>query len=83
VLLGTPVKFTQRALEQRLGGLIHDMDMAGRVNRLPERAPAFNLEANASNLAFLFSTLEQPPEQPVLPQKGSRTACIFSLAVAV
>ncbi|KAJ6516375.1 hypothetical protein C8R45DRAFT_1087453 [Mycena sanguinolenta] len=31
-ILGTVVLFTQRPLEQRTGGLIHDFDMAGRLS---------------------------------------------------
>ncbi|KAJ7668282.1 hypothetical protein B0H14DRAFT_3538962 [Mycena olivaceomarginata] len=37
-ILGTSVAFTQRTLEQRIGGLIHDFDMAGRAHPPPEMA---------------------------------------------
>ncbi|KAF7326648.1 Other/FunK1 protein kinase [Mycena venus] len=73
-LIGTPVVFAQRALEQRMGGLIHDMDMAGRVHRLPEKAPT-GFKSNTNLLVTLINTPGQPegPAQPVRPQKGFRT----------
>ncbi|KAJ7764535.1 hypothetical protein DFH07DRAFT_377141 [Mycena maculata] len=72
-LIGTPVVFTQRALEQRMGGLIHDMDMAGRVHRLPEKGPT-DSKSNANLLAMLINTPRQPerPAPPVGPQKVFR-----------
>ncbi|KAJ7217223.1 hypothetical protein GGX14DRAFT_602654 [Mycena pura] len=38
-IIGTPVVFQQRELEHRMGGLIHDMDMAGHLYHPPEKAP--------------------------------------------
>ncbi|KAJ7368878.1 hypothetical protein DFH08DRAFT_832529 [Mycena albidolilacea] len=83
-LIGTPVVFTQRALEHQMGGLIHDMDMAGRVHRLPEKAPT-DSESNADLLAMLINTPRQPerPAQPVGPQKGFRTGTPPFMAIGL
>ncbi|KAJ7118995.1 hypothetical protein C8R44DRAFT_878518 [Mycena epipterygia] len=83
-LIGTPVAFTQRALEQRMGGLIHDMDMAGRVHH-PEKAPTGDSKSNTHLLAMLLNTPEQPQRvaQPVGPQKGFRTGTPPFMAIGL
>ncbi|KAJ6590970.1 hypothetical protein DFH09DRAFT_1273676 [Mycena vulgaris] len=80
-LLGNPVVFTQRALEQRVGGLIHDMDMAGRMHRLPEKAPTDKTDL----LKMLINTPGKPerPAQPVGPQKGFRTGTPPFMAIGL
>jgi len=57
-----------------MGGLIHDMDMAGRVHRLLETAPTDNFKPKANLRAKLIKTPGKPerPAQPVGPQKGFR-----------
>ncbi|KAJ7834657.1 hypothetical protein B0H14DRAFT_3709268 [Mycena olivaceomarginata] len=67
-LLRVSVSFTQRPLEQRMGGLIHDMDMAGRLHRLPEQSPA-DSTSTADLLAMLLDTPGPPAraEQPETP----------------
>ncbi|KAJ7660052.1 hypothetical protein B0H17DRAFT_1337395 [Mycena rosella] len=84
-LIGTPVAFTQRPLEQRMGGLIHDMDMAGRVHHLPEKAPIDDSESNDSELLAMLIDAEQPerPAQPVGPKKGFRTGTPPFMAIGL
>ncbi|KAJ7863197.1 hypothetical protein B0H13DRAFT_2070959 [Mycena leptocephala] len=77
VILGTSVTFTQRTLEQRIGGLLHDLDMAGRAHPPPEMATG-DSGSKADQLAALLETNEQaehpaPPVQPGVPRKGFRT----------
>ncbi|KAJ6584948.1 hypothetical protein B0H19DRAFT_1059269 [Mycena capillaripes] len=84
-LLGSLVTFTQRPLEQRMGGLIHDLDMAGRVHHLPEKSPTDDSKSNANLLEELFKTAAQPeqPAQSVGLQKEFRTlhSLLFVMAL--
>ncbi|KAJ6541589.1 hypothetical protein B0H19DRAFT_318171 [Mycena capillaripes] len=84
-LIGAPVAFTQRALEQRMGGLIHDMDMAGRVPRLPEKPPTDGSKSYAKLRAVLIKTPVQPerPAQSVGPQKGFRMGTLPFMAISI
>ncbi|KAJ7877532.1 hypothetical protein B0H14DRAFT_2567650 [Mycena olivaceomarginata] len=83
-LLRVPVSFTQRPLEQRMGGLIHDMDMAGRLHRLPEQSPA-DSTSTADLLAMLLDTPGPPAraEQLVGHQKGFRTGTPPFMAIGL
>ncbi|KAJ7498626.1 hypothetical protein FB451DRAFT_1202557 [Mycena latifolia] len=80
-LVGTRAVFTHRALEQRIGGLLHDLDMAGRLHRLPE--------ANDSPddlVADMMNTPEQtqhPTEQAFVPQRGLRTGTPPFMAIGL
>jgi hypothetical protein len=67
-----------------MGGLIHDMDMAGRLHRLPEQYPPDEPTSTADLLAMLLDTPGPLAcaEQPVGHQKGFRTVLIFSSPVA-
>ncbi|KAJ7773469.1 hypothetical protein B0H16DRAFT_1880878 [Mycena metata] len=76
-LLGTPVAFTQRALEQRMGGLIHDMDMAGRVHHPPKKA-----RTEAFSDADFFKMLISAPAKPVRPV-GIRTGTPPFMAIGL
>ncbi|KAJ7715300.1 hypothetical protein DFH07DRAFT_1015372 [Mycena maculata] len=83
-LLRVPVSFTQRPLEQRMGGLIHDMDMAGRLHRRPEQSSADD-STSADLLAMLLDTPGPPAraEQPVEQQKGFRTGTPPFMAIGL
>ncbi|KAJ7683973.1 hypothetical protein B0H17DRAFT_1073148 [Mycena rosella] len=75
-ILGSSVAFTQRPLEQRIGGLIHDMDMAGRAHPPPKKTTG-DFGSEADLLAALLKTNKQaehpaPPAQLGGPRKGFR-----------
>ncbi|KAJ7658000.1 hypothetical protein B0H14DRAFT_3704418 [Mycena olivaceomarginata] len=84
-LLRVPVSFTQNPLEQRMGGLIHDMGMAGRLHRLPEQSSADDYTSTADLLAMLLDTPGPPAraEQPVGQQKGFRTGTPPFMAIGL
>ncbi|KAJ7714674.1 hypothetical protein B0H14DRAFT_3522930 [Mycena olivaceomarginata] len=76
-ILGTSVAFTQRTLEQRIGRLIHDFDMAGRAHPPPEMATGES-GSEADLLTALLKTNKQAERpassaQPGGPRKGFRT----------
>ncbi|KAJ7873660.1 hypothetical protein B0H14DRAFT_2719497 [Mycena olivaceomarginata] len=76
-ILGTSVAFTQRTLEQRIGGLIHDFDMASRAHPPPEMATGES-GSEADLLTALLKTNKQAERpassaQPGGPRKGFRT----------
>ncbi|KAJ7760514.1 hypothetical protein B0H16DRAFT_1532544 [Mycena metata] len=74
-ILGTSVNFTQRALEERIGGLIHDLDMAGRAHPSPDMATG-DSGSEVDLLALLETNTEAEhpaPAQPGGPRKGFRT----------
>ncbi|KAJ7231681.1 hypothetical protein B0H12DRAFT_1146338 [Mycena haematopus] len=69
-ILGTSIAFTQRTLEERHGGLLHDLDMAGRAHPPPpENSDGLRATLLKGNKAH-HST---PSAQPGGPQKGFRT----------
>ncbi|KAJ7269870.1 hypothetical protein C8J57DRAFT_1323767 [Mycena rebaudengoi] len=74
-ILNTPVAFKQRTLEGRVGGLVHDFDMAGRVHPLPEVASGDADEADPLMAALARQQAERPapPAQLEGPPKGFRT----------
>ncbi|KAJ7652141.1 hypothetical protein DFH06DRAFT_542690 [Mycena polygramma] len=74
--LCAPVKFTQRELEQRTGGLLHGVDMAGRVHPPPPRVDESELDIDA--MLMLFNAPVQPE-----PQKGSRTGTLPFMAIGL
>ncbi|KAJ7862130.1 hypothetical protein B0H14DRAFT_512329 [Mycena olivaceomarginata] len=67
-----------------MGSLIHDMDMAGRLHRLPEQSPA-DSTSTADLLAMLLDTPGPPAraEQPVRHQKGFRTGTPPFMAIGL
>ncbi|KAJ7043939.1 hypothetical protein C8F04DRAFT_1228819 [Mycena alexandri] len=77
VILDTSVAFTQRTLEQRIGGLIHDFDMAGRAHPPPDMATG-DSGSKFDRLRALVKT-NKPAERPAPsaqsggPRKGVRT----------
>lgn len=83
-IIGTTVAFTQRALEPRMGGLRHDLDMAGRVPGVPEKAPADSRNTNLQqNLEKKLNKEPPQPERPaqlIEPQKQSRTGTLPFMA---
>ncbi|KAJ6498155.1 hypothetical protein C8R47DRAFT_1069026 [Mycena vitilis] len=80
--LGTPVNFKQRELEQRVGGLLHDMDMAGRVHP-PPRVNKGRGDIDALLANFKPPVQPKPPAQPVGPQKGFRTGTPPFMAIGL
>jgi hypothetical protein len=75
-----PAVFSQRQLDDRVGGVLHDMDMAGRLrpSRRVKQAPVGD-----DWLKKMIETTEVPAvsstAQPVVPQRGFRTVYIFFL----
>ncbi|KAJ6512923.1 hypothetical protein C8R45DRAFT_961737 [Mycena sanguinolenta] len=72
-LLGVPAVFTQRALEQRIGGLLHDMDMAGRAHEFS----GFSCSRRGSSSG---KPLQQPPPQPPQPEEMLRMGTFAFMA---
>lgn len=77
-ILNVNVTFTQRTRDIEEGGLLHDMDMAGRVHS-PPPSTASNA-GMATDLLGEFRALElkSGPEAKELagPLRGFRTVCI-------
>ncbi|KAJ7072779.1 hypothetical protein C8F01DRAFT_1105197, partial [Mycena amicta] len=59
-LLGDSVSFTQRPLEQRVGGLIHDMDMAGRLYPSQPEQPLPTNSRDLLAILLLSPVLSEP-----------------------
>ncbi|KAJ6589910.1 hypothetical protein DFH09DRAFT_1307372 [Mycena vulgaris] len=83
-LTGTPAVFTQRALDQRIGGVLHDMDMAGRLPPAPKTIPVDNdwLKNRLKN-GSTPSILKSPAEQDDGLLKGFRTGTLPFMAISL
>ncbi|KAJ7217176.1 hypothetical protein GGX14DRAFT_602389 [Mycena pura] len=78
-ILGVPVKFKQKELELRKGGVIHDMDMSGHLRPVPEALIDDDDDENTDSSTV--SDEQSNRTSSIGPQNGFRTGTLPFMAV--